>query len=292
MQQFTIKEVERISGIKAHTLRIWEQRYGLIIPNRKESNHRLYSNEDLKAILRIVFLYNHGHKISKIAGMDHNALMELIRHNGHLQDPTNQVLLQLNEAALDTDTERFEQLLEAAIHNMGFEKTMLQVAFPLLQHMGLLWMVNNMMPAQEHFATHIILQKTIAAIDALPAPSQSATTTLLFQPEEEYHELPLLFVQYLMKKKGHACIYAGSNTSYEWVKFYCSQHPVTHLHYHQLTNLGQCEPEEILQQFCNEFPDKTIVLSGSPALCIKKVPANAILLKSQDELFNYVKKLP
>ncbi len=137
MQQFSIKQVERLTGVKAHTIRIWEKRYGIVSPDRKSGNHRLYSNEDLKVILRIVYLNRSGYKISKISGLSADEMITIIRKQSTNGQLNQALLLQLMEACIDFDENNFTSaFIEAHLHN-GFEHTILKVIYPFLE--ALVW---------------------------------------------------------------------------------------------------------------------------------------------------------
>ncbi len=201
MNSFTINDIENLCGIKAHTLRIWEKRYGLLTPKRKESNHRIYDNEDLRHILQVVYLYNKGHKISKIARYhegDFKILTSVNERNAEAQ------LLFINgllQAAFNFDEELFDETLSMAIERLGFEECIIKVVYPYFEKVGLLWMNNVAVPAQEHFSSNIIRNKLIVAIDKTRIPlSPPGTKILLFTPEHENHEIPLLLpIIYLRK---------------------------------------------------------------------------------------------
>jgi DNA-binding transcriptional MerR regulator len=185
MYQFTIRDIENLCGIKAHTLRIWEQRYKLIEPKRKESQHRLYDNEDLKKLLRVSILYHRGWKISKIAQLAPETLAREI-HTGSGTEEYHYYIAQLVEKSIVFDKDGFVQELDRVIQVLGFEKCIVQVCYPLLQRIGLLWTTGHIIPAQEHFCSYIILHKIIAETDKLPPPEKTAPEIVLFSPHGEH----------------------------------------------------------------------------------------------------------
>src|SRR6478672_2371938 len=168
MQQFTIRDIENLTGIKAHTLRIWEQRYQFFKPQRKESQHRFYDNEDLKALLRISFLYHSGWKVSRIASLSAEAILKEVRETKVADAFTSQFVSRLIEAALDFDAIAFSLVLDEVEARIGFEKTIVELCYPYLQKIGLLWSTNRVIPAQEHFSSYLIQNRIIAAIEKLP----------------------------------------------------------------------------------------------------------------------------
>lgn len=188
MNKFTIKDRENLSTIKAHTWRIWEQRYNIAIPQRKDSNHRFYDNENLKQILRISYLYRSGLKISKIAKLTPEEMNRMALRNLY-KDETNEFYIkEMIEASLDFDEERFERNFVEAINSRGLEETIINVFYPYQERIDVLWLTDHVIPAQEHFTSNIIRQKIIAAIDQLkPVSTNENKLIALYTPEEEQH---------------------------------------------------------------------------------------------------------
>ncbi len=193
MEYFTIKDIENLSGVKAYTLRIWEQRYNLFVPKRKDSQHRIYDNDDLKKLLRISFLYHNGWKISKIAAFSSDQIAEEVRKSEINSKTYKTFIIQMIEAAVDFNEILFVEILNRLTAKIGFEKCITDVCYPYLNRIGMLWVTNNIIPAQEHFSSYIIQNKIIAETDKLSI-NNDAPTLLLFSPKGEYHELPLLFI--------------------------------------------------------------------------------------------------
>lgn len=217
MNVYSIKDLENFSGIKAHTIRIWEQRYRLLHPSRTETGIRSYSDLDLKQILNIATLQNKGGmKISKIAKMSESEVSELILQlsSGDLDYPEH--IQALTVAMMDLDEVRFQELTKSITQAHGFENYMLKVIYPFLTRLGTLWLSGSVGPAQEHFITHLIRQKIIAAIDAqLPRPKPNAKKFLLYLPEGEFHELGLLFASYLIRARQHSAVYLGQSLPFD-----------------------------------------------------------------------------
>jgi MerR family transcriptional regulator, light-induced transcriptional regulator len=288
MNQFSIKDIENLSGIKAHTLRIWEQRYNILVPKRKDSNHRFYDDKDLKYLLRIAYLYHRGIKISKIARLKSDELNKVTFENFSTDTSFNHYINLLIEASLDFDEEKFEDVFESALQKEGIERVMLNVIYPYLEKIGVLWLTDHVIPAQEHFTSNLINRKIIIAIDALPkAYKQGGRTTLLFAPPKEHHEIPLLFIQYLLKKNGHRVIYYGTNVSMKDVQEYCELMPVTHLHFHLITNLTSLHLNEYVSKLTQQCPGKTIIVSGPKTKEVTLTFPDVRLLKTMNELLAY-----
>ena len=214
--KYSIKDLELMSGIKAHTLRIWEQRYKVLKPERTDTNIRYYSSADLRRILNISILNKNGHKISTIAELNDQEL--LVEVEGYLNDylkESNQIE-SLYIALLDLNEERFESILNNAIINLGVENTFEKIVFPFLKHLGNMWQVGAISPAQEHFISNLIRQKIISNIDkTAPDKARSPKTYLFFLPNNELHEMGLLYLHYLTKTRGHTCVYLGQSVPFE-----------------------------------------------------------------------------
>jgi DNA-binding transcriptional MerR regulator len=286
MQVFSIRDIENLTGIKAHTLRIWERRYTFFEPNRKEKGHRIYSNEDLQQLLRIAFLYHSGMKISEIARLQPESVVEQV---GLLssQAPPDALLLQLVEASLQFDEARFSSLLEAAVERLGFEQCILRICYPLLERIGLLWMTNHVLPAQEHFCSYLIQHRIIAETDRLPKATPGPRSIVLFSPQGEYHELPLLFLHYLFRKWGWNTLYLGGNVSLSMLQE-CAGAPYTYLFLHLITNLTGMDLDVYYEQVYRAFPDKKLVLSGAGALRHQRQLVHLIPLATDEQIYRFI----
>jgi DNA-binding transcriptional MerR regulator len=214
--KYSIKDLERVSGIKAHTLRIWEQRYEILNPERTETNIRYYSNADLKRILNISLLNNNGYKISNIAKLsDENLVQEVEKFLGSYKDESHQID-NLVLCLMDMDEFRFESTINNSIQHFGFENTIEKVVFPFLRHMGNMWLTGLITPAQEHYISNLVRQKIIVGIDSLKGLETVASKRFLFfLPSLELHEMGLLYAHYLAKAQGHKCFYLGQSVPFE-----------------------------------------------------------------------------
>ncbi len=289
MNYFSIKDLENLTGIKAHTLRVWEQRYGIVVPQRKASNHRYYNNEDLKGVLRIAYLYHHGHKISKIAALSEEEIKQLAIQNDK-QHPTEVLVNRLIEASIDFNEDMFETALSMAFQQFGFEKTIVQIIYPYLEKMGLFWMTDNIIPAQEHFSSNIIRHKIIAASDKIMKPTATSNmTVVLFSPTGEYHEIPLLIANYLFKKAGHKTVYFGCNVPLSTVESYVEQHQVTHIYTHLITLFTDKDINHFLQSLSKSFQELSIVISGPAAQQTTAPPKNVTVLSSFEQTIAFSK---
>ncbi len=209
--QYSIKDLERISGIKAHTIRIWEKRYNILHPERTDTNIRYYCDDDLKRLLNISVLVNNGHKISKVSTLDNKKLSQKILELNNVQSPERSGQIEnLIVTMIDLDEIKFENVLNNSIIKIGFEDTLFNVIYPLLNKIGILWQIGSITPVHEHFISNLIRQKLFAAIDGLPVErSKNSKTFLLVLPQWELHDIGLLVHNYLIRKKGHKTIFLG-----------------------------------------------------------------------------------
>ena len=167
MHSFTIKDLENLSGIKAHTIRIWEQRYSFLKPSRTDTNIRFYSNDELKTILNVALLNKYGFKISHIDKMNEGEIKDKILSLNQIEAQQERIINSLIQYMIDLDMENFEKLLNGFITSRGIEKTITQIIFPYLEKIGILWLTNHINPAQEHLVSNIIRQKLIVGYQVL-----------------------------------------------------------------------------------------------------------------------------
>mgnify|MGYP001292116313 FL=1 len=216
---FSIRALEEFSGVKAHTIRIWEKRYGLLAPDRTGTNIRHYSLDELKVILNVAYLNKHGHKISRIAAMTLTERDRLVRETAGTSDSAEETLNTLKVAMLGFDEGMLERITAEYRKHHGFRNLVELVFVPLLEHIGVLWQTNVICPAQEHFVSNFIRQKLITATDGLAASEGSKDRTfVLYLPENEIHELGLLYVNYLLRASGERTIFLGQSVPGEDLK--------------------------------------------------------------------------
>lgn len=291
MNRFTIRDIENLCRIKAHTIRTWEQRYKLCVAKRKQSQHRVYDNDDLKELLRVSFLYHSGHKISRIAKLSPEAIHEVVSCACARENEEAQVL-QLLEAGLDLDKERFEKLVNCFILRNGLEKSLTGIFFPFLEKLGLLWLTDHIIPGQEHFVTHIIRKKIILAIDGLEKQFESSKPpVVIFAPVGEHHEIPLLTVNYFFRKYGHKTIYFGPDLDLGTLRSYLDAHPFSLVYTHVITHV-RTDLEAYLDELCNAYPEKKILISGPAVGGLTVRPGNLELISTLDDMISVAKKGP
>lgn len=287
MANYSIRDLERLSGIKAHTLRIWEKRYGIIDPSRTDTNIRTYSDSDLKKILNVSILNRYGIKISHIAAMNDREMAEKILIITRDSSDYESLIENLIISMVDMDEENFDKLLTRAIMQTGFEETILKIVYPFLDKIGLLWQTGAINPAQEHFISHLVRQKIIVAIDSvIPSSNPDPKHFLLFLPEGELHELGLLFFSYLIQKRGHKVTYLG-----QWVPMgdMASASTVLEVDFLLTSVMSVYSGGELLKylnKLSGVFPDTTIYITGYQTQYIQDgLPKNVFLLKKVQDLF-------
>lgn len=289
---FTIKDLENLTGIKAHTLRIWEQRYSFLTPSRSDTNIRFYSNEELAILLNISLLNKHGVKISKIDQMSqeqiHDRILNLENEGGKLDIISNELI----KAMINVDMRRFDTLLQDHITEFGIRDTIIQVIYPFLNRIGILWLTENINPAQEHLVTNLIRQKILVGIDQLPWPHPSSRKACLFLPEGEYHEITLLFISYLIKKQGLEVIYIGTNTPLKDVLLITKATNPDFLYTHITTAGKNFNFDRFLQHLDEKFTDTEIYISGILSRIFEnKIPEKIHFKRSMEEVLEFISTL-
>ncbi|UZR92436.1 MerR family transcriptional regulator [Chondrinema litorale] len=264
MSTYSIKDLEHLTGIKAHTIRIWEQRYCIIKPKRTDTNIRYYDSDDLKLMLNISLLNNNGYKISKIAKMTKEELYDIVLQTINKNNNYSDQISGLTVAMIDLNEEQFEKIMATNILQLGFENTMLNIVFPFLARIGFLWQIDSINPAQEHFITNLIRQKLIVAIDGQYNNFQNPNRKkyMLFLPDGELHEISLLFAAYLIKARSNQVIYLGQSMPIEDVAEAYKIHKPDYL----LTIITSVPEPEYVQAYIDtlseSFIESEILLSG------------------------------
>jgi len=290
VSHYSIKDIEQLSGIKAHTLRIWEQRYDFIKPKRTNTNIRYYDDDDLKLVLNVALLKDNGHKISRICNMPNDEMqMEVTRLMDKKLGFPEQIQ-GLTLSMLGLDEERFEKILSTNILQIGFERTMINLIYPLFQKIGILWQTGSISPAQEHFISNLVRQKIIVAIDGQVVNSANFNKKyLLYLPENELHEISLLFSAYLIKSRNNKIIYIGQNVPIEDLNEIYEDHDPDYL----LTVLTTFPPphdvQEYIYKISKSFSNSKIFISGHQLVGQKlDTPDNIILLHKLQDLIHYL----
>jgi DNA-binding transcriptional MerR regulator len=211
-QDFTIKDLENISGIKAHTIRIWEKRYNLLEPKRSDTNIRYYSHQNLQKLLNVVLLSKNNYKISKIAKMSEEEILQESREVAFATGANDEAINAFKLSMFQFDKVLFNNTYHKLLSKKTFKEIFKEVFIPFLQHIGLLWQTDTLLPAHEHFISNLIAQKIHINIENLEhGIKDSEKTYVLFLPENEIHELGLLYLNYELVLRGNQTIYLGQN---------------------------------------------------------------------------------
>ncbi len=243
-QIYSIKDLENFTQIKAHTIRIWEQRYGLLAPQRTSSNIRFYGENDLKKILNIKLLYTNGYKISKIAALSEQEIIDTAKEliTDSEQDTTSKWVDKTLLKILEFDVEGLRKTLKTELKKYGMVSLYMNQILPLMENLGKLWQVNSIGIAHEHFFSGILKEFFLVEINKISTPKTATKKAMFFLHDDEEHEFGLLLFYYLMKKAGYICYYYGQKT------------PVSEIEEIQL----QISPDVIVTSFTSKISDKTV----------------------------------
>jgi len=279
MSSYTIKDLEKISGIKAHTIRIWEQRYQFLQPQRTETNIRTYSGDELKTILNVSLLNKYGFKISHIDKMSAEQMEDKILSLNQIDAQRERVVNALIKEMVSLNMANFERQMDTYIGQKGIEKTIIEIIFPFMERVGILWVTNHINPAQEHLATNVIRQKIILGIEKLPPVLNYSKRIVLFMPEGEYHEIGLLYVHFLLKQRGFYIDYLGANVPMVDLKYLSEFHKVDYLYCHLTSPARNFKINKFFDQLAEVSKIIPIVISGQLAQAYKGQIAGNIQLK-------------
>ncbi|MCG2616245.1 MerR family transcriptional regulator [Terrimonas sp. NA20] len=292
MKLYHISELEQLSGIKAPTIRAWERRYNFIQPGRTDTNIRMYDDHQVRKLLNIVTLLSNGYKLAKIAELDEEDIHAMVLGlQGVSTDPDAIATSLINElvmAMLTFDEHTFEQTYVSAVKRYGVFDAMLKVFYPLLEKIGIMWITDDMMPVQEHFASAVVRRKLIAAADALVLKRKRRKKFLLMLPPGEWHEIGLLFANYMIRSKEIETIYLGQNVPYEQVRSVLSKTEFSHVLLFFVTRPVQTDLEEI-RKLMGLPKDLPLLYTGSSVVTQSlNAGKHTHLLQSPHDLLRYL----
>lgn len=285
--------MEHLCGIKAHTLRIWESRYEIIKPNRTKNNIRYYEDADLKLVLNIALLNKNGYKISKIAQMSRSEIAKRVAEISDVRIEDESHVDALTLSMIEMNEYNFDRIFNTNIEQIGFERTILEIVYPFLDKISLLWLTGSIQQVQENFITCMIRQKIIGAIDNLPINKNTEEKAILsFLPKGESQELSLLLFKYLAKKRGFPIIYLGTDIDIIDVKDACK---ISAPHY-IFTIISETHIKTPVQDYIDTisqtFPEQQILLSGyQMEIQDTQPPSNVTILKSTKEIIGLLDDL-
>jgi MerR family transcriptional regulator, light-induced transcriptional regulator len=292
MIRYSIRDLEKITGIKAHTIRIWEKRYGIVAPLRTQTNIRYYSDEDLRRLMNVAILNKYGYKISNIQSMSTDELNSSVVELTHQDVDNDHQVDNLVMAMIELDEARFDKIMSSSIIKQGFEYTFENLLYRFLEKIGILWQIGAVNPVQEHFISHLIRQKLILAIDGQQVSRDDLKTFLLFLPENEYHEIALMYLHFLIRKEGHKVIYLGQNVPLVHLKDIFEIHRVDFL----LTSITSKLPSEMIVEILDElkhlYGDKKILIGGNCLFDTDiSLPENTKSFGSLKEFCDFLKQI-
>ena len=292
MAVYSINDVEKLCGIKAHTIRIWEKRYAIIQPRRTETNIRYYLDEDLQKILNISLLNRNGYKISKIAKMSDGEIKRIVSELSDVSLESEDNLDALMHAMLELDEFKFNKILDHHIDSKGFETTMDDIVYPMMEKLSMMWIAGSIKGVHENFVANVIRRKTIVAIDKTSTGyNPNALKCIIYLPENETHELSLLFLHFLLKDAGINVINLGSGIPLIDVlegQRICKADYI-------FTIFNDSFTDAPLQPYLNELSKHlegcTILISGyQTAVQNINAPYNLKVLKSLSDVKSFVKE--
>ena len=272
---FSIKNLENLSGIKAHTLRIWEKRYNLLEPERTDTNIRRYSLDSLRKLLNVTLLYNHGFKISKIASLDSSEIPKLVRSIA-LKANSEQVSINAFKLAMiNFDYELFDTNYEEILQHHNFEYLFMNIFMPLMKELGILWQTGAISPSHEHFITNLVKQKIHLQTEYLQKNKFEPNHPIfvLFLPENEIHELGILYLNYLILSKGYRTIFLGQSLQTSSLQTLYSYETKYYFVSYITVEPSKDEIMPYLQNFYNKILDKQdskLILFGPQQIAIDK----------------------
>lgn len=292
MIKYSIKDIEKITGIKAHTIRIWEKRYGIVEPSRTLTNIRFYSDSDLRHLMNVAILNKYGFKISNIQSMSSSEITQSVVELTQQDIDNDHEVDNLVMAMIELDELRFDKIISSSIIKHGFEYTFENLLQKFLEKIGVLWQIGSVNPAQEHFISQLIRQKIILAIDGQHEHRNDCKTFLLFLPENEYHEIALLYMHYLIRKAGHSVIYLGQNVPLINLRNIFEVHPIDYL----LTSITSNMTTESISDFFTElshlYGDKLILLGGNSVDETEVImPSNVTFFNSLSGFYDFLHQL-
>ncbi len=268
--QYSISDLEQLSGVQAHTIRMWEQRYNALVPHRSAGNTRFYDDDHVVKLLNIVSINQKGYKISKICELTQEAINELIEIDIQETFSENQqfefYILQLLSFGITYNEADFDKLLSKCVEDNGLNLTYNAVIYPLLVRLGLMWRKDTICAAQDHFLVNIIRQKISAAINDLPLAKRNKKPWVLFLPHDEAHEIGLLFANYLLRKAGKRVIYLGSRVQLAAITDLIAQNEVGNLMLFMAKTQLVPEAQMYIDEIARTFKKVNVYLAGSQNL--------------------------
>jgi DNA-binding transcriptional MerR regulator len=263
MEQYSIRDLEKLSGIKAHTIRVWERRFGILEQHRTVTNRRGYGDNELRRLINISILHRSGFKISVICQLSEQEIEEKVTFLSKDTKQSDTQIDTLITSMIDQNEKAVNDLLVRCFMNRGIENTFTELIFPFLKKIGVMWHTGSLDIGLEHFISNIFRQRIISSIDSLsPVYKENRKKVILFLPENELHELALLFFNYIIKKAGHETLYLGQSTPVFSVvsvnNYWKADIIITGI----LSGYPEIDPDEFISQLAKSFPKQKILITG------------------------------
>ena len=290
MERYSIRDIDKLSGIKAHTIRVWERRYGIVKPQRTGTNRRRYGDEELRRIINISILRRNGFKISAIARLSDSDIEGKVSYLSKEVFNSDTQIDSMVKAMVDLNEKALNDLLNRSMMNRGLEETMTALVFPFLKRIGFMWQTGSADTGSEHFVSNIFRQKLIASIENLsPVLKPKSKKVILFLPEKEMHEMGLLFFHYLVKKAGHESLYLGQSTPLSSVVSESRQWGADILITGLMSGYPDIKPDDYIKDLAASFPGQKILIAGELAKTAVKLKfKNVFSLNSAEDLRSFL----
>lgn len=292
MVVYSIKDIEKLSGVKSHTLRVWEKRYGIIKPKRTATNIRYYLDEDVQKILNIALLKKKGFRISVISKMTKEELRskvaELTEVDTQFEDQVDGLILSM----LDLDESKFSRIINHNVSQRGFEEAMEVVIYPLLDKLSMMWIAGSVKSVHETFVSNIIRRKMIVSIDQLTPEIERSERVLTYLPEGETHELTLLYLHYVLKKNGFKVLNLGGHIPL--IDLLEAQYIFKPNYIFTIFNdsFSEAPLQPYIDQLSRNMEDTKIIISGYQTIKQKlSLPSAVTVLQSLKEIKSYLDKM-
>ncbi len=259
---YSIRDLEKLVGVKAHTLRVWEQRYNLIEPKRTSTNIRYYEEDDLKYLINVALLKKNGYKISAIAKFSKEELRDKVAEITSVSRDLTDQLDMLTLSMMEMDTYKFSNIIDINFKQIGFERTILEIINPFLEKLGLLWLTGSIQQIQEVFITQLLTQKIWTAIDQSPLPNRNAPKFVIYLPEGEEQEMTILIINFFLRSRGINVIYLGKNVSLQDLKEAYLINNFSNVFTIFSDSFTKMNLSEYTSQFQSEFPNVKMYATG------------------------------
>lgn len=289
MTKYSMNQIVTLTGIKAHTLRKWETRYSFLEPERTDTNIRFYSDGQLKKLLNISVLTRNGYRISKIDKMSEDEIHDAVTNKlltNNAEDEISALVLSM----LEMNEVKFDNIFKSQIIKRGLLNTTVDLIYPFLNKVGVLWGINKVMPAQEHFISNLIKKRLFSIIDLLPYPKENASIIVMFLPENEYHEIGLLLAYYIARELGWKVCYLGQNVPTNNIK-----QVVEEIKPNAMLTMFVTSVDESIETTINDILSQgevSLLVSGNPVNLEKIVEDKRIIpMSNPHDLINYLKQI-